>query len=436
MNIISNGFNKISNSDFEYMINFLEKKVKTKVLESFEIIYGVFSNKINYLVAFEVSKKLGVAFCPLPYTNNISTEVARVNKIGVQSVLLLDDFNYHIIQGKRQNIPKLNNFCLCFLTSGSSGKRKLIALSKENIDAAVLGIQERLNYRQSDIVANVLPQSFDYGFYQYLLAKKADCTLLLFDEGYSIESLKSMCKLGVTVLPGVPSMLASMASIADRVMKSNDIRLITSTGEALSGGLLVKLEKLFPKADIASMYGLTECKRVAIHPTSQGRGRGSVGKPIQHCLVRIDSADEHGIGEIVVEGPNVAQCIFELGDSGLIIKSFDEQTLYTGDYGYLDEHGFLHVCGRKDDLVKISGMRHSLKEIEDHLYNTNRFDVVKVVAIDRIIMVMCSQSILKEKEVKQLLIEKFGVHMSSVKVKVVDELRLTDNLKLDQVDEL
>ncbi|WP_445374639.1 AMP-binding protein [Photorhabdus tasmaniensis] len=433
MNIVCSGNRIFSHSDLDKMVNVFIEWFKSQVCESIEIVYGVFSKKIDYIVAYEGSKKLGAAFCPLPYIADLDVAISRENKIGVKGIVISDRFKSYIINGYCQKIPKFNDFSLCFLTSGSSGKRKLIGMSEKNIEAAITGIQARLNYRQSDIIASVLPQSFDYGFYQYLLAKKADCTLILLDNGYCLDSLKELCQLGATVLPGVPSMLANMATIAQRVMKDNSIRLITSTGETLSEGLIGKLEILFPKAEIAAMYGLTECKRVSIHPNTRAIGRGSVGKPIACCTVVIESQDESGVGEIVVKGTNVALGIFELGEHGLVLKSYGSKVLRTGDFGYLDNLGYLHVCGRKDDLVKIAGMRYSLKEIENFLYKTDKFEFVKVTIIEGCIIVICKTYSVSEKAILRLLVNEFGVHMSTLRVKKIGALELTENLKLGKV---
>lgn len=434
MKIIVNEFTDISGSDLKQNVDLLERKLSSYLTNQIKIIYGAFEKKIDYIVLYEVSMRLGLAFCPLPFKSGIKEEVERAKSIGAHGVFVSDKYDFEIVEGTDKNPIALDDVRLCFLTSGSSGNRKFITLTKGNIAAATYGIQERLKYKETDVVASVLPQSFDYGFYQYLLCKKADCTLLLFDEGYSIQALKSMCRLGATVLPGVPSMLASMATVASRVMKNNSIRLITSTGEAFSEGLLSKLELVFPRVDIASMYGLTECKRVSIHPTSKGEGRGSVGKPIHGCQVWIDAIDENGMGEIVVDGPNVSNGMFEINKNSSSPLAISNKPLYTGDYGYIDEHGYLYVSGRKDDLVKISGMRHSLKEIEDYLYDQETFNLVKLTVSEGVVHVLYKSISNSEQGVKQMLVDKFGVHMSTVKVNQVDDLKLTENLKLDGAD--
>jgi acyl-CoA synthetase (AMP-forming)/AMP-acid ligase II len=80
--------------------------------------------------------------------------------------------------------------------------------------------------------------------------------------------------------------------------------------------------------------------------------------------------DEHGrpvprgrTGEVVVEGPNVMVGYWRnLPDTERAIDS--PGRLHTGDLGWFDEEGDLHLAGRVDDLIKSAGERISPQEIE------------------------------------------------------------------------
>lgn len=52
------------------------------------------------------------------------------------------------------------------------------------------------------------------------------------------------------------------------------------------------------------------------------------------------------------------------------VKSYCSRFLgyyLTGDVGYIDEEGHLHILGRSDDVIKIAGHRLSTREVEDIL---------------------------------------------------------------------
>jgi acyl-coenzyme A synthetase/AMP-(fatty) acid ligase len=77
------------------------------------------------------------------------------------------------------------------------------------------------------------------------------------------------------------------------------------------------------------------------------------------------------VGELVVTGGNVA--LGYLGDHRLTEQVFRRshggggRELWTGDLFVRDADGFLFHCGRRDDLVKVSDQRLSLREVEDAL---------------------------------------------------------------------
>src|SRR5690606_2414106 len=86
-------------------------------------------------------------------------------------------------------------------------------------------------------------------------------------------------------------------------------------------------------------YGLTETSPVAtVNPPYRIR-KGSVGKPLPGCKVRIDRQPGERIGEILVKGP----CVMNgyLDDPDLTRAVMNERGWFrTGDLGYLDSQGY------------------------------------------------------------------------------------------------
>lgn len=84
-------------------------------------------------------------------------------------------------------------------------------------------------------------------------------------------------------------------------------------------------------------YGLTECASVVALNTPDACRRGSVGRPLRHLNVSIRTD-----GEIVVGGHSILGYV---GDD-----SSGRQSWATGDIGFLDQDGYLHVRGRKRNV--------------------------------------------------------------------------------------
>ena len=60
-----------------------------------------------------------------------------------------------------------------------------------------------------------------------------------------------------------------------------------------------------------------------------------------------------GTGEIRCKGPNVM--LGYLGDAERTQKALRDGWFYTGDLGYLDDEGFLHVIGRRRNAIRVAG---------------------------------------------------------------------------------
>ncbi len=110
-------------------------------------------------------------------------------------------------------------------------------------------------------------------------------------------------------------------------------------------------------------YGLAETSPVITTNGPATRRSGSVGKPLPGVEVRISAA-----GEILTRGPQVMRGYF--GNPELTARIIDEDGwLHTGDLGFLDGRGFLHVTGRKKNTIVLgSGKKVQPEELEEVLF--------------------------------------------------------------------
>jgi long-chain acyl-CoA synthetase len=110
-------------------------------------------------------------------------------------------------------------------------------------------------------------------------------------------------------------------------------------------------------------YGLAETSPViATNGPLANRG-GSVGKPLPGIDIKIA-----GDGEILTRGPHVMRGYH--GNDELTASVVDsENWLHTGDLGYLDDDGYLFVCGRKKNVIVLgSGKKVQPEEVEPVLF--------------------------------------------------------------------
>lgn len=284
-------------------------------------------------------------------------------------------------------------------TSGSTGIPKGVMLTHLNMVAAAESIIQYLENTADDIILDALPLSFDYGLYQVLMAFKFGGTIILeMSFLYPYKTIELMIKEKVTGFPIVPTMAAVLFGLKKlEEYDFSSLRYITNTGQSLPVQYIGKLQKLFPRAKIYSMYGLTECKRVSYLPPEEIQKRpASVGKAMPNTEAYI--VDENGrrvaepgvTGELVVRGSHVMKGYWNLPEeTEKVLKPGplpDEKVLYTGDLFRMDEEGFLYFVARKDDMIKVAGGRVSPKEIENVLYERPEIDEAAVIGVNHEIL--------------------------------------------------
>lgn len=145
-------------------------------------------------------------------------------------------------------------------------------------------------------------------------------------------------------------------------------------------------------------YGLTETSPVVSGNRLDALDYDSVGLPLPDLEVRIARADSNGVGEIQVKGQTVMRGYFE--DEEATKESLDREGWFsTGDSGYFDRRGFLHISGRvKSVIVSAAGKNIYPEEVEtllnqsplilesvvlgSKMVNSNREDVCAIIVPD------------------------------------------------------
>jgi long-chain acyl-CoA synthetase len=116
-------------------------------------------------------------------------------------------------------------------------------------------------------------------------------------------------------------------------------------------------------------YGLTEAAPIVAANSPGHRKFGTAGKPIPGVQVTIDTSvgDEPGQGEIVVHGPNIMRGYHNCPEETRATLDPDGG-LHTGDLGFLDDDGYLHITGRIKEQYKLfNGKYVSPAALEDRL---------------------------------------------------------------------
>jgi acyl-CoA ligase (AMP-forming) (exosortase A-associated) len=263
-------------------------------------------------------------------------------------------------------------------TSGSTGRPKGVMLSHANLWLGAISVAHYLKLAADDRTLCVLPLSFDYGQNQLLSSWAAGACAYPLDYLTPREVVRAVAKHGITTLAGVPPLWIQLAEIDWPAEAVAPLRRLTNTGGRLSRPLVGRLRTLFPKADLYSMYGLTEAFRSTyLLPELIDRHPDSIGSAIPFAevmVVRPDgtiTADDEP-GELVHAGPLVAQGYWR--DPARTGERFREAppasvyggvAVWSGDTVQRDAAGLIRFVGRDDEMIKSSGNRISPTEIEE-----------------------------------------------------------------------
>lgn len=247
-------------------------------------------------------------------------------------------------------------------TSGSTGKPKAVMLSQYNLVNNLIDSRPLGYYCDDDIALGALP--LDHVFGLVLLA--GVCVLgygICFPENTTVSALLSCIeKERITRMNGVPSLYLAMAEQADHYDLSS-LRAGFIGGGPYTPEQLRRIEAALGMV-LIPVYGMSECIGIACgdwkDPQSiRARGVGRIYS-MNTCRISLPDGSEAPsgeTGEIRVTGP--ARMVGYYPD-----RIPEEELLPTGDLGYLDEAGFLHITGRKKDIIIRNGVNLSPQPIE------------------------------------------------------------------------
>jgi malonyl-CoA/methylmalonyl-CoA synthetase len=251
-------------------------------------------------------------------------------------------------------------------TSGTTGRSKGAMITRGNLVANADALKSAWRIVSDDVLVHVLPLFHVHGLFLSLnpmFAAGASARIhARFDPPETIRSLST-----ATVFMGVPThytrLLASDELAPDTV---GHVRLFVSGSAPLLADTHREFERRTGKA-ILERYGMTETLVNTSNPYEGVRKAGSVGLPLPGVELRIGSAvrsdDGLDVGMIEVRGPNVCAGYWRAPEKTAADRTADGY-FRTGDLGYIDTDGYVHISGREKDLVITGGYNVYPKEIE------------------------------------------------------------------------
>lgn len=294
---------------------------------------------------------------------------------------------------------KDDQMAVILFTSGTTSTSKAVVLTHNNIMSNIRDMHEFEDFYPDDVNFSFLPLHHSFGLVGVLVFMACGaCTVFCDGLKYITKNLQ---EYGVTVFVGVPLLVESMYKKIMQTVKKSGKEKKLQTGDKIAtilekfginvrrklfheiidnlGGrmrlIICGAASLLPEAGkglnsfgIATIqgYGLTETSPVLCAERPADICPGSVGKPMPSVKVRIDEADENGIGEIVVQGPNVMAGYLDQPEA--TAEVIVDGWFHTGDLGRIDEKGNVWIMGRKKSVIVMKNGKNIFpEEIEAHI---------------------------------------------------------------------
>ena len=268
------------------------------------------------------------------------------------------------------------------LTSGTSGRPRVVRITVQNLLASAQGSRERLNLGPSDRWLGSLSLSHVGGLALVTRASVVGSGLVL-RGGFSVTTFLALVESGsITHASLVPTMLHQVLKAWGGGAVSDSLRCLLIGGAPAPENLVrAALEAGFP---IALTYGLTEASsQVATAPPALVKEKpGTVGAPLPGARVRLTDG-----GELLVQGPTVAPG-----------QARSDGWLHTGDLAREDDDGHLWITGRQSDRIISGGVNVDPEEVAKALEAHPQVEEVMVLGVpdlewgERVVAVVVSHS--------------------------------------------
>jgi acyl-coenzyme A synthetase/AMP-(fatty) acid ligase len=270
-----------------------------------------------------------------------------------------------------------------FFTSGTTDRPKGVVLTYREQIGNVTPMADAFGISAADRIYDF--RSFNWASAQLFGVLGSLCrgaTLVMARKFSATRFFDDIRVHGVTVAAGNPTTI-NMLLAAGHAMRARDVptlRFMMSSSAPLSEPEWRRFEERFG-IPVAHSYGSSETAWIAINP-GRDRRLGTVGRPLAyHRLAIVDamgrSLPPGETGEVELGAWDDNEYRY-LGDEGAI-RVNSRGRIRTGDIGYLDADGFLHLTGREKDLIIRGGVNISPVEIDGILMQ--RSEVVEAATV-------------------------------------------------------
>lgn len=431
-----------------------------KGIEEGEHVGIMMYNSIDFCTVFLALNKLGCVVVPLP-TKFKKDEITQLTKKAeITAVISHGDFtDYFDGCDKVICISEFKDICGCddtptrknpgvlallMFTSGTTSQSKVVTITNYNITHAVVSYCKTLGITEEDKA--ILPVPI------YLVTGLVAIFGLMMYAGGSVylnkffdaeRVLSDIEKYGITFFHASPTVFTMILEKKDKFPELPTLKMFACGSSNMPPDKIKQLHNWLPDSRFHTVYGLTETTSPGtIFPVDASTNEfiGSSGIPVPGLEFKIvdDEGEELPAkeeGRVLVRGSNITTGYYKLDT-----PAYKDGWLDTGDIGYFNEQGYIYIVDRRKDMINRGGEKICSFDVENALTDIEGITDAAVFGIPNDLYGEVPVAVIKtaedfgfdEEQIRIRLKGRMASYKIPVKIKVVDEIPVTLNMKTDK----
>ncbi len=350
--------NIVSNSPFVYL--FASNHIKT-VFSYFGIIKArricvLIDPKIGRIELEEMMQDTPPAACIR--IDTIAEAFDFSKEIELRKQLWKDDPN-----------EDLSDVCTMIYTAADDGYAKAAMLTHDNILADARGIIDAEKLNSKTISCGLSPFNHLYPLQGGVIAPLLVESNIFIQDVSKVENISSITaeieQVGLTHLYSVPAIYFIFSKVNDIAEKFKSLMSVGSGGYKLSNAIYLRFLQRTGK-EIHEGYGISEASPVCTWTYNKVK-IDTVGTSFPCCTIGIISdsgffSSKNQQGEICIKGSNIMKGYYKKSDETkrVLINGW----MHTGDLGYIDNEGYIHLIKSKKRMINHGGKKIYPAEVE------------------------------------------------------------------------